>query len=73
MWYDSAIDNETASQVMEHLEAWPTEERVSTVDEIRISPATVSTPHPAKLPTLTPNKQSATAPSVLRGGYSWAL
>jgi len=28
-----------ASQVMAHPEAWPTEERVSTVDEIRISPA----------------------------------
>jgi hypothetical protein len=27
-----------ASQVMAHPEAWPTEERVSTVDEIRISP-----------------------------------
>jgi hypothetical protein len=29
---------ERASQVMVHPEAWPTEERVSTVDEIRISP-----------------------------------
>jgi hypothetical protein len=29
----------TASQVMAHPEAWPTEERGSTVDEIRISPA----------------------------------
>jgi hypothetical protein len=29
----------TASQVMAHPEARPTEERVSTVDEIRISPA----------------------------------
>jgi hypothetical protein len=39
MWYDTAIDKGTASQVMEHPEAWPTEERVSTVDERRISPA----------------------------------
>ena len=38
MWYDSPIDKETASLVMAHPEAWPTEERVSTVDEIRISP-----------------------------------
>jgi len=38
MWYDSSIDQETASLVMAHPEAWPTEERVSTVDEIRISP-----------------------------------
>jgi hypothetical protein len=37
MWYDSAIDKGTASQVMAHPEAWPTEERDSTVDEIRIS------------------------------------
>jgi hypothetical protein len=39
MWYDAAIVRKRASQVMAHLEAWPTEERVSTVDEIRISPA----------------------------------
>jgi hypothetical protein len=39
MWYDPAIDKGTASQVMAHPEAWPTEERGSTVDEIRISPA----------------------------------
>jgi len=39
MWYDSSIDKGTASLVMEHPEAWPTEERDSTVDEIRISPA----------------------------------
>ena len=39
MWYDSAIEKGTASLVMAHPEAWPTEERVSTVDEIRISPA----------------------------------
>jgi hypothetical protein len=39
MWYDTAINKGTASQVMAHPEAWPTEERVSTVDEIRISPA----------------------------------
>jgi len=39
MWYDSPIDKETASQVMAHPEAWPTEERDSTVDEIRISSA----------------------------------
>jgi hypothetical protein len=37
MWYDRPIDKGTASQVMAHPEAWPTEERVSTVDEIRIS------------------------------------
>jgi len=30
---------ETASRVRQHPEAWPTEERVSAVDEIRISPA----------------------------------
>jgi len=29
----------TASRMRQHPEAWPTEERVSTVDEIRISPA----------------------------------
>jgi len=28
-----------ASRMRQHPEAWPTEERVSTVDEIRISPA----------------------------------
>jgi hypothetical protein len=39
MWYATAVDKGTASQVMAHPEAWPTEERVSTVDEIRISPA----------------------------------
>jgi hypothetical protein len=39
MWYDTAIDKGTASLVMAHPEARPTEERVSTVDEIRISPA----------------------------------
>jgi hypothetical protein len=39
MWYDSAIDKGTASLVMAHPEAWPTEERGSTVDEIRISPS----------------------------------
>jgi hypothetical protein len=39
IWYDTSIDKATASLVMEHPEAWPTEERVSTVDEIRISPA----------------------------------
>jgi len=39
MWYDAAIVKGTASQVMTHPEARPTEERVSTVDEIRISPA----------------------------------
>jgi hypothetical protein len=38
MWYSTAVDKGTASQVMAHPEAWPTEERVSTVDEIRISP-----------------------------------
>jgi hypothetical protein len=38
MWYVTAVDKGTASQVMVHPEAWPTEERVSTVDEIRISP-----------------------------------
>jgi hypothetical protein len=39
MWYDRATDKRTASLVMAHPEAWPTEERGSTVDEIRISPA----------------------------------
>jgi hypothetical protein len=39
MWYITAVDEGTASQVMAHPEAWPTEERVSTVDEIRISSA----------------------------------
>jgi hypothetical protein len=39
MWYVTAVDKGTASQVMAHPEARPTEERVSTVDEIRISPA----------------------------------
>ena len=39
MWYDRATDKGTASLVMAHPEAWPTEERVSTVDEIRVSPA----------------------------------
>ena len=39
MWYVTAVDKGTASQMMAHPEAWPTEERVSTVDEIRISPA----------------------------------
>jgi hypothetical protein len=38
MWYVSAIDKGTASLVMTHPEAWPTEERDPTVDEIRISP-----------------------------------
>ena len=42
MWYDSAIDKRKASQVMAHPEAWPTEERDSTVDEIRISLASNS-------------------------------
>jgi hypothetical protein len=37
MWYDSAIDKGTASRMRQHPEAWPTEERDSTVDEIRIS------------------------------------
>ena len=32
------IDKKTASRMRQHPEAWPTEERVSTVDEIRISP-----------------------------------
>jgi hypothetical protein len=27
MWYDTATDKATASQVMAHPEAWPTEER----------------------------------------------
>ena len=35
---NTAIDKVTASLVMAHPEAWPTEERVSAVDEIRISP-----------------------------------
>jgi hypothetical protein len=39
MWYDAAVNKGTASLVMAHPEAWPTEERGSTVDEIRISPA----------------------------------
>src|ERR687890_843703 len=39
MWYVTVVDKGTASQVMAHPGAWPTEERVSTVDEIRISPA----------------------------------
>ena len=39
MWYDTVMDKGTASLVIAHPEAWPTEERVSTVDEIRISPA----------------------------------
>jgi hypothetical protein len=39
MWYDTAIDKGTASRVMAHPEARPTEERDSTVDEIRISPS----------------------------------
>ena len=38
MCYDAAIVRKRASLVMAHPEAWPTEERVSTVDEIRISP-----------------------------------
>ncbi len=37
MWYDRATDKGTASLVMAHPEARPTEERVSAVDEIRIS------------------------------------
>jgi hypothetical protein len=32
------LRQETASRMRQHPEAWPTEERVSTVDEIRISP-----------------------------------
>jgi hypothetical protein len=39
MWYDRATDKGTASLVMAHPEAWPTEERMSAVDEIRISPS----------------------------------
>ena len=39
MWYDRATNKGTASLVMAHPEARPTGERVSTVDEIRISPA----------------------------------
>ena len=39
MWYDTATDKGMASLVMAHPEARPTEERVSAVDEIRISPA----------------------------------
>jgi hypothetical protein len=63
-----------ASQVMAHPEAWPTEERVSTVDEIRISPAGDGFyAAAAKLTTFTLNKQSSAAFSASRGGYSWAL
>jgi hypothetical protein len=62
-----------ASLVMEHPEAWPTEERVSTVDEIRISPAGEGFYAASSEAThTTPNKQSATAFSASRGGYSWA-
>jgi len=39
MWYAMGVNKGTASQVIAHPEAWPTEGRVSTVDEIRISPA----------------------------------
>jgi hypothetical protein len=39
MWYDRATNKGTASLVMAHPEARPTGERVSTVDEIRISSA----------------------------------
>ena len=39
MWYAMPVNKGLASQVMAHPEAWPTEERGSTVDEIRISPA----------------------------------
>jgi hypothetical protein len=46
---------------------------VSTVDEIRISPAGEGFYAASSEAThTTPNKQSATAFSASRGGYSWA-
>ena len=74
MWYDTVIVRERASQVMAHPEAWPTEERDSTVDEIRISLAGNAFHAAASEANHTHAEQAERdCFFCLEGGYSWAL